>query len=526
MENFYTLIKNIVSGSSTNKIAVIGKGDSISAIDKEKLKDFIIININDSERIIPGQFALLHSLWSYSSVKENGFKSKCYVTDLSLDNIPHLQVPYRPDTYENIETTLQKLEDDDLFIADILFLSAIKLSMTISETLNRVVDVYFLGFDFEIHEAPKIVDYSNHDENFKNVFLRTQDHYFKYAKSYFKNKVGIKINIIHVGNKDYSDISVPLFNSGAFSRESDVKVISDQSNTKNYLKLVEKVKNGHTAIVAEFTNNHIGDPDRLVKMIALAKEAGADLIKVQKRNIDSFYTKDELNGAYDSPFGKTLGDYRRAVEMNHDLFMLLDAECKRREIPWFASILDYESLEFIKKYDCPLIKLPSTISNHKNYIQKVSNEYAGDLVVSTGFTGPDYEEFILNLFKDKETLWLLQCTSSYPTPPEACQISVVRHYDELRHSKYPGLLPGYSSHDVGSLGSMLSVAAGARMIEKHVKLGNLDWVHFDGVALDLIDEQFKGFVKDIRKAELMCGKKLKRIHTVEHHKYQPNELHN
>jgi N-acetylneuraminate synthase len=69
----------------------------------------------------------------------------------------------------------------------------------------------------------------------------------------------------------------------------------------------------------------------------------------------------------------------------------------------------------------------------------------------------------------------------------------------------------------------MSLSAGGLMIEKHVKLGNLDWIHFDGVALDLSNNQFKDFIKDIKIAEIMCGKTTKEIHSAEHHKYEPND---
>jgi N-acetylneuraminate synthase len=230
---------------------------------------------------------------------------------------------------------------------------------------------------------------------------------------------------------------------------------------------------------------------------------------------------------YSSPFGNTLEEYRRGVELNNELLDVLVDQCQKYNICWFASILDYPSLEFMKPYNLPLIKLPSTISNHRNFLKKVDQEFNGDLVISTGFTDTEYEEFILKNFTQNRRLFLLQCTSSYPAPPEACQISVVRNYDELRSLRQlPNLYPGYSSHDLGSLASMMAVAAGAKMIEKHVKLGNLDWVHFDGVALDLEKKEFQAFVSDIRKASLMCGSKIKKIHNQEHHKYIPNDKHN
>ena len=81
------------------------------------------------------------------------------------------------------------------------------------------------------------------------------------------------------------------------------------------------------------------------------------------------------------------------------------------------------------------------------------------------------------------------------------------------------MIPGFSSHDMGSLGSMLAIAAGAIMVEKHVKLGRVDWSHFDDVALDLINGDFKKYVNDLRMAELMVGSENKKIQPSEHHKY-------
>jgi N-acetylneuraminate synthase len=64
------------------------------------------------------------------------------------------------------------------------------------------------------------------------------------------------------------------------------------------------------------------------------------------------------------------------------------------------------------------------------------------------------------------------------------------------------------------------------MIEKHVKLGDLEWVHFDGVALDLESDIFTKFVTDIRKAQIIRGTGEKKIQSVEFHKYKPNQNHN
>ncbi len=532
MENFYTQIKNIVSKSSTNKIAIIGKGPSISKLNLDILKkDYIIINLNDSERIIAGEFAILHRAWSYQSVKDNGFKSAHYISDIAFSNGKNTVVKYKPDTYDSIEQTLKRFDNSEIYITDFLFITAIKLAMEIAKVLDKKMTLYFLGFDFSLGKTSNSIienDYAVMDElNFKKVFLKTQEEYFIASKKYFA-KNDKHIEIIHVGEKSYSDLSIESFNNQELIAKIAFSEIPANFNTILYNELLNEVKtNGKTLIVAELTNNHLGDVDRLKEMVRLSKKAGADLIKVQKRNVETFYNQEELASEYDSPYGKTLRDYRTAVELDDAMFEILAIACYKNKIAWFASILDEESLHFIAKYDCPLLKIPSTISNHRNYIQKFAQTYTGDVVVSTGFTDSSYEKFILNLFKDSnKTLWLLQCTSSYPAPADACQISVVRHYHDLHKSKYPNVLAGYSSHDIGSLGCMMAVASGAKMVEKHVKLGNVVWVHFDGVALDLYHDNFKKFVSDVRKAQIMCGSEIKTIHQNEHHKYKPNETHN
>ena len=57
----------------------------------------------------------------------------------------------------------------------------------------------------------------------------------------------------------------------------------------------------------------------------------------------------------------------------------------------------------------------------------------------------------------------------------------------------------------------MSVAAGARMIEKHVFFGNKPWAHFDKVALNLKNGEFKNYVENIRKAQEIYGNEKNKI---------------
>lgn len=519
MESCLDQIKNIFLESNKTKLAIIGKGSSINEVDLKLLKDeYFVIALNDAEVFIPADISLFYRTDLLESLSENNFNSKYYIAPDNID-IPqekHIVAEYHSFEQEGFEKIYSYFSSNEFYILDFTLLSAIKLAILFQQVKQIATDVVFIGFDFHLSS---VAEGDLQGLEYRNAHLRTQESLFVTLIEHIKEKYPL-VNLEHIGNKKYSAKTPEAFNTSlsVFSFSENLP-----TNSQLYTQLLESIEDTNKVIVvAELTNNHIGDKNRLLKMIELAVEGGADIIKVQKRDVENFYTKEELDSPYSSPFGNTLRDYRASVELDEELFALLDKECRKRNIPWFASVLDWGSYEYLSKLDCPLIKLPSTISNHKNYIKKVMNDFAGELVISTGFTDQSYENFVLENLKEEKKLFLLQCTSSYPTPPEGCQISVVRHYDSLRLD-YPNIIPGYSSHDLGSLGCMMAVAAGARMIEKHVKLGDLDWVHFDSVAVDLYNNQFKNFVNDIRKAEAMCGTKDKKVFHFEHHKYKAND---
>ncbi len=272
------------------------------------------------------------------------------------------------------------------------------------------------------------------------------------------------------------------------------------------------------AIVAELTTNHFGDRGRLESLIRAAHQSGADHVKLQKRDVASFYSPADLAAPYASPFGTTVRDYRTQLELTAADFELVDKLCASLGIGWFASVLDRPSFDFLRQFSPMMIKLPSTISGHTEFLRYVAENYTGSVVLSTGMTDASYEDFIRRTFVKAERLFLLQCTSAYPTPAADCNVAVVRHYHDLSRSE-PRIVPGYSSHDNGWLASALAVAAGARMVEKHVKLGSTPWAHFDEVAVDMSNDDFASYVRRIRETESILGSPVKALTNNERHKY-------
>ena len=524
MEDFYRRLKNIGSKYDTDNIFILGKGPSVDEVDTRCFDKGIVIGINDSERIAPADISIFHDDWVLESIRLNGYKSDLYLTNCHLPHkVSHLLIPYVKADQKNSELIVQRFFDKILSIENIMFITALKISRLIADFRMRRQQVYLLGFDFDMSRGySKFIntDFSGDEKTYQANIISIQEHYLLMFLHLLKDS---NIRMVHVGNKPYSSMkpsdfsrrlspSKDLIRAPSYSAEK-----SGGADEKDYV-LNLRQPHHNVLVTAEITTNHFGQTDILREMVRRSAKAGADLVKVQKRDVDSFYTREQLESPYESPFGATFGDYRRALELDEDQFNILDNVCEECGIDWFLSVLDLPSFRFALLREVSMIKLPSTISQHRAFFDIVAEEYKGDVVVSTGLTDQDFEDFILETFRENSRLYLLQCNSAYPTPPNDCNIGVVRRYHE--HSRrYTNVIPGYSSHDFGSEGSMLAVAAGARMIEKHVKFGDTNWAHFDSVALDLKTNAFATFVQDIRRAELLCGTEYKKINESEHHKY-------
>jgi N-acetylneuraminate synthase len=506
MESFSTRIKGIASTFNTDTIFILGKGPSADLVMPEVLASSLVIGINDAERIIPTDITIFHEPWVEQAIRDNGERARLYITstEFKAKLAEVFYAPYAHLTQDNVDLMFQRLLSDELVIEEVMFMTALQICRSIAQMRKREQKVYMVGFDFSPslgNAAAVRNDYSRSSLDLRMARIAPQENYLLNALYILKDT---SLNIIHVGNKAYSRTTAEQLNQS----------ISQSNEQDSILTRPHSV-----AVVAEMTTNHFGERYRLERIIRAVKAAGADYVKLQKRDVDSFYTQKQLKSDYHSPFGKTFADYRHAIELSAEDFDFVDQLCKKIGIGWFASILDEKSYHFMMQFTPQIIKLPSTISEHTRYLEMVADSYDRDLVISTGMTDNQYEKWILKTFKKSRKMYILQCSSAYPTPLEHCNVAVVRHYYALS-KKDKRIIPGYSSHDMGWYASALAVAAGAGMIEKHVKLGNTEWAHFDAVALDLTSEAFGEFVRKIRETEIITGSEDKQINTCEHHKYK------
>ena len=85
-------------------------------------------------------------------------------------------------------------------------------------------------------------------------------------------------------------------------------------------------------IISEIGINHNGDLDVAKKMIDASKEAGADAVKFQKRDIDVVYSKEQLKKPRTSPFGTSEREQKEGLEFNEKEYDQIDEYCKSKDI--------------------------------------------------------------------------------------------------------------------------------------------------------------------------------------------------
>jgi len=218
-------------------------------------------------------------------------------------------------------------------------------------------------------------------------------------------------------------------------------------------------------IIAEIGINHNGDLNIVKKLIDMASSTGCDAVKFQKRSIDIVYDEEMLDSPRESPWGSTQREQKQGLEFNEGDYDEIDEYCKNKNIHWFASAWDLESQNFLKKYDSKFNKVASAMITHVPLLNAIAEE-GKHTFISTGMSTFENIDKAVQIFNSKNCAFtLLHCVSTYPCIDEDCNISVMNTLRE----KYNCPI-GYSGHEAGILPSVLAVALGASVIERHITL--------------------------------------------------------
>jgi len=258
-------------------------------------------------------------------------------------------------------------------------------------------------------------------------------------------------------------------------------------------------------IIAEIGTNHMGNLEIAKQIIDVAKDAGCDAVKFQKKNINKIYTKEFLDSTIDSPWGTTQRQMRLHREFSIKQFEEINMYCKKKKMIWFASCWDTQSQISMRKFKTKYNKVASAMLIHNKLLELIAKEKKYTFI-STGMSTMENIENATKIFKKyKCPFELMHCHSAYPMPTEEANLSMI----SVLKKKFKCNV-GYSGHEISATNvSIPAVMMGASSIERHITL-NRTWYGHDQAA-SLEPQGIHRLVRDVRVLEKIRGNGKKKI---------------
>jgi N,N'-diacetyllegionaminate synthase len=262
-------------------------------------------------------------------------------------------------------------------------------------------------------------------------------------------------------------------------------------------------------IIAEAGVNHNGDIEFAKRLVDAAADAGADLVKFQTFNAHRLVTHTAPKAEYQTQTtdeAQSQFAMLRQLELSAEMHETLTSHCRSRNIGFFSTGFDIESLDYLASLGAERFKIPSGEITNLPYLLHVG-AFGKPVILSTGMATLGEIEAALDVLEIAGTprtqITVLHCNTEYPTPMQDVNL---RAMCSIRDAF--GVAVGYSDHTAGIEVPIAAVALGASVIEKHLTLDrNLPGPDHKA---SLEPDEFAAMVRTIRNIEQAMGDGIKR----------------
>lgn len=266
----------------------------------------------------------------------------------------------------------------------------------------------------------------------------------------------------------------------------------------------------HVFIAAEAGVNHNGCLETAKRLIDTASDVGVDGIKFQTYKTQAIVSKHAGQASYQTKnTGKQMSQYEmlKQYEMDLEFHTTLISHCKSKNIKFFSTPFDIDSIELLDKLGMDLIKISSSEVTNYPYLKKIGS-LKKSVILSTGMSDLGMIEAALSVLTQEGTsldnITVLHANTEYPTPMQDVNLRAMQTIE-----KAFGVKVGYSDHTNGIEVPIAAVALGACVIEKHFTLDrNMEGP--DHLA-STEPEEFKQMVQAIRNISTALGSSIKQV---------------
>lgn len=262
-------------------------------------------------------------------------------------------------------------------------------------------------------------------------------------------------------------------------------------------------------IIAEAGVNHNGNIELARNLVDLAADSGADLIKFQTFRAERLATQTAPKANYQNKTtDQAESQYAmlKQLELSMQMHKDLIARCQKRDIGFFSTAFDIQSLNYLASLGAERFKIPSGEITNLPYLRHVG-AFAKPLILSTGMATLGEIQAALEVLEAAGTprtkITVLHCNTEYPTPMRDVNLHAMCSVRDAFD-----VAVGYSDHTMGIEVPIAAVALGAAVIEKHLTLDrNLPGPDHKA---SLEPGEFATMVSAIRNIEKAMGDGIKR----------------
>ena len=237
------------------------------------------------------------------------------------------------------------------------------------------------------------------------------------------------------------------------------------------IKLGNKIIDDNSLyFIADIGANHNGSLEKAIKLIHLAKEAGADAAKFQNFQADKIVSKtgfDNMKGklSHQAKWKKSVFEVYEDASISKDWTKILKEECNKVGIDYFTSAYDFESVDLVDPF-VDLYKIGSGDITWLEIIDYIIDKNKPVLIATGASDNEDVSRVMKMALNKTQDLVLMQCNTNYTGSIENynyCNLNVLKQFS----IDYPNIVLGLSDHTAGHATTLGAIALGARVIEKH-----------------------------------------------------------
>lgn len=260
--------------------------------------------------------------------------------------------------------------------------------------------------------------------------------------------------------------------------------------------LLDKIQNGGVYVIAEMSANHGGSLETALEIVRQTAKTGADCLKIQT------YTADSLTIDCDKDYFKIKGglwdgyklyDLYREAGTPYEWHKAIKEECDKCGLDFLSTPFDSGAVDFLDDLGVEAYKIASFELNDIMLIEYAASK-GKPMIMSCGMASVEEIQDAVDACKrvGNDQIVLLKCCSEYPANWEDMHLGNIPDMRERF-----GVHVGLSDHSFGSIGAVVAVSLGARVIEKHVKI---DGVKSADSEFSMTMEEFGQMIKDVNDA--------------------------